>query len=93
MSISPWKCDEASPAQVPPDGSQVAVSLTVDTLLVGGRLATMGVAGDFGLVDDAVVGWAVTLGVQTLVGPIVLEWSDASTGSGDRLSISVGRLF
>ena len=32
------------------------MSLTVDTLIVGARIATMGVAADFGLVDDALIG-------------------------------------
>jgi imidazolonepropionase len=36
--------------------AQLTVSLTVDTLIVRGRVATMGVAADFGLIDDAVIG-------------------------------------
>jgi len=32
------------------------MSLTVDTLIVGARIATMGVAADFGLIDDARIG-------------------------------------
>ena len=44
-------------------------------------------------VEDPIVGWAVSFGVETLVGPVSLEWGKASTGSGGRLSVSVGRLF
>jgi outer membrane protein assembly factor BamA len=44
-------------------------------------------------IEDPVVGWALTLGAQTIVGPVVLEWGKASTASDGRLSIRVGRLF
>ena len=44
-------------------------------------------------VEDPVLGWAVSLGVGTLVGPVSLAWEKASTASTGLLSVSVGRLF
>ena len=46
-----------------------------------------------GLVPDPVVGWGITLGARTVVGPVTLDWSEASRTSGGRLSVSVGRSF
>ena len=40
-----------------------------------------------------VVEECVTLGARTVVGPVMVDWSDASGTSGDRLSVSVGRSF
>lgn len=44
-------------------------------------------------VQNPVEGWAVSVGASTIVGPVVLEWSKASTRSDGRLSVSVGRTF
>jgi len=44
-------------------------------------------------VEYPILGWPVSLGVGTLVGPVSLEWGKASTGSGGMLSVSLGRLF
>ncbi len=44
-------------------------------------------------VEDPILGWAVSLGVATLVGPVSLEWGKVSNGSSGMLSVSVGRLF
>lgn len=53
-----------------------------------------GVASDWVFpVDDPVVGWGVTLGASTVVGPVALEWTESSSTSGGRLSVSVGRSF
>ena len=43
--------------------------------------------------DDPVFGWAVSVGASTIVGPVVVEWGKASTRSGGRLTVSVGRAF
>lgn len=42
-------------------------------------------------VEDRVWGWNVSAGATTLVGPVRVEWSKASTRSGGRFSVSVGR--
>jgi len=42
--------------------------------------------------ERALVGWAATLGVDTLIGPLTLELGKA-TGRSARLSVGVGRLF
>lgn len=53
-----------------------------------------GVASDWVFpVEDPVVGWGITLGASTVVGPVTLEWSEASSTSGGRVSVSVGRSF
>jgi len=44
-------------------------------------------------IEDPLVGWALTVGVNTIVGPAVLEWGRATDGFGDRLTVSVGRWF
>lgn len=44
-------------------------------------------------VQDPVFGWALTLGSSTIVGPVVVEWGKATTVSGSRLTVSVGRRF
>jgi len=43
-------------------------------------------------VRDPIVGWAITLGAETVVGPVALEWGKATSRSG-RLTVSVGRSF
>ncbi|NNF12723.1 MAG: hypothetical protein HKN72_05850 [Gemmatimonadetes bacterium] len=42
-------------------------------------------------VPDRVWGWNVSVGASTIVGPVLVEWSKASTRSGGRFSVSVGR--
>ena len=55
--------------------------------------AVGGVAEEWRLpVRDRVRSWSVQLGSESLVGPVVLEWSRANDRSG-RLSIGVGRAF
>lgn len=44
-------------------------------------------------VPDPVWGWGITVGASTIVGPVALEWGKASTRSGGRLTVSVGRAF
>ncbi len=44
-------------------------------------------------VEDPVVGWAVSAGARTRVGPVVLQWGKASDRSLGRLTVSVGRTF
>lgn len=52
------------------------------------------VADDWRLpLPDRVYGWSVSAGLGTVVGPVVLQWAKASTRSGGRLSVSVGRAF
>lgn len=43
-------------------------------------------------VEDPVVGWGVTLGAGTIVGPVFVEWGKASGHTG-RLALGVGRRF
>jgi NTE family protein len=43
-------------------------------------------------IQDPLVGWRLTLGVDTVVGPATLEWGWTEE-YGDRLAISVGRSF
>ena len=53
-----------------------------------------GVGGDWRFpLDDPVVGWGITLGASTVVGPVTFDWTDASRGEGSRLSVAVGRSF
>lgn len=44
-------------------------------------------------VNNRVWGWNVSAGASTIVGPVLVEWSKASTQSGGRFSVSVGRLL
>ena len=44
-------------------------------------------------VENPVVGWALSAGVTTIVGPVSLQWARASDHGGGRLSIGVGRVF
>ncbi len=43
-------------------------------------------------IEDPIVGWGVTLGFDTVVGPATLEWGWTEE-YGDRLAIGVGRTF
>lgn len=43
-------------------------------------------------IQEPEIGWALTLGTSTLVGPVSLEWGKANGRSG-RLSVGVGRRF
>lgn len=43
-------------------------------------------------VPDPISGWALTAGLNTIIGPVRLEWGRAG-GYGDRLTVSVGRRF
>lgn len=57
-----------------------------------GGLDVGGVAAAWQLpLDDRVWGWSVSAGASTIVGPVVFEWSKASTRPGGRFSVSVGR--
>lgn len=42
-------------------------------------------------IRDRVWGWNVSAGASTIVGPVLVEWSKASTRAGGRFSVSVGR--
>lgn len=52
------------------------------------------VADDWRLpLPDPVYGWSVSAGLGTVVGPVMVQWAHASTRSGGRVSVSVGRAF
>ena len=44
-------------------------------------------------IEDPVVGWALSAGVGTPLGPAVLQWARATQGYGDQLTVAVGRWF
>lgn len=44
-------------------------------------------------VEDAVVGWGVQFGANTIIGPVAVQWAGATDRGSGRLSVGVGRVF